>query len=61
MVSVTRYPNLGYAQIAPGAWRILQRDDEKGSFIGAHCTGPIYPTKTELLSDLDRVAKEWGY
>jgi len=60
MYSKTRYPNFRYAQIAPGVWRIIQSDDPNGSFIGGS-TGPIYHSKTELLTDLDRVAREWGY
>lgn len=61
MTGKTQYPNLGYVQFAPGAWCVLQRDDETMPFIGAHRTGPTYATKTELLSDICRIAKEWGY
>ena len=61
MITITRYPNLGLIQFAPGAWRFLQRDEITDPFIGAHSVGPIYHSKTEALCDLDRYAKEWGY
>jgi hypothetical protein len=51
MASKTRYPELMYRQAFPGVWR----------FVGDGCDiGPQYPTKAELLADLDRFAAEYG-
>lgn len=49
----TRFPELGYEQHAPGLWRIIALDT--GSAVGPH-----YPSKTELLADLERYAQEYG-
>lgn len=51
MASKTRYRELMYRQAFPGVWR----------FVGDGCDiGPQYPTKAELLADLDRFAAEYG-
>ena len=51
MASKTRYRELMYRQAFPGVWR----------FVGDGCDiGPQYPTRAELLADLDRFAAEYG-
>ena len=54
-VRPTRFPELGYRQDGPGLWRIYALDDGRESAVG-----PFYPTKAELLADLDRYAREYG-
>jgi hypothetical protein len=49
----TRFRELGYEKHAANLWRIV--DAETNAAIG-----PFYQTKTELLSDLARYAKEYG-
>jgi hypothetical protein len=49
----TRFKELGYIKCAASLWRIV--DADTGSTIGPH-----YKTKTELLADLARYAKEYG-
>jgi hypothetical protein len=56
----TRYPGLGFANTNPAGtaiWRVIDCHEE-----GREASvGPQYKTKTELLADLDRYAKTWGY
>ena len=52
-VQKTRFKELGYVNIAPSLWRILDRQTMQ--FIG-----PQYATKTELLADLERFATVYG-
>lgn len=49
----TRFKELGYVKVAPGLWRIVSRED--GAAIGPH-----YPSKAELMADLERYAIEYG-
>ena len=49
----TRYEALGYRQDGPGLWRIYARD-------GDAAVGPHYASRTELLADLARYAKDYG-
>lgn len=56
----TRYIGLGYANTNPAGkayWRIIDLHECKTERV----VGPIYSTKVELLADLDRYAKTWGY
>ena len=48
----TRYSELGYAKTGR-IWRMVDMDS--GSVVGPH-----YVTQIELLSDLDRYAREYG-
>lgn len=56
----TRYAGLGYANTNPAGkplWRFVDLHDEgRAASVGAQ-----YQTKDELLADLDRYAKTWGY
>lgn len=52
----TRYPELSYMQQDRNLWRFVFTGD------GAEATvGPQYRTKAELLADLERYAREWGF
>lgn len=49
----TRFLELGYEKHDTHLWRIICTED--GAAVGPH-----YQTKFELLSDLERYAKEYG-
>ena len=52
----TRYPELCYMQQDRNLWRFV--------YVGEGCesvVGPQYRTKAELLADLERYAREWGF
>lgn len=56
-VRETRYPELGFTKIEDGSrviWRVVCR--ETGAEVG-----PLYASRSELLADLERYAREsWG-
>ena len=49
----TRYKQLGYFNWGPRHWQFMALD-------GFAPVGKIYPTKAELLADIDRYAKFYG-
>lgn len=49
----TRFPELQYAHLMPGVWRLI--DASTGQTIGHN-----YKTRLELLADLERVAHDFG-
>ena len=53
MSARTRFSDLSYRCDAPGLWRIVATDTDSS-------IGPYYASKAELLSDLERYAKEYG-
>jgi len=53
----TRYPELTFREIEKDLWRIFSQFEGDKS---PGCVGPHYHSKLELLSDLDRYAKECG-
>lgn len=56
----TRIQGLGYCQVEPNLWRVADIHD--GITYTPRCVGPHYRTKTELLADFDRYARDaWGY
>ena len=59
-VSPTRFAGLGYANTNPvgkACWRFVDlHDTDRKAVVGA-----VYYSKVELLADLDRYAKTWGY
>jgi len=57
-IKQTRFPGLGYAKIGDD-WRVIDTSSQNPKLSDA--VGCFYKTKTELLCDIDRVAKEWGY
>ena len=52
----TRFRYLGYDKVAPNIWRIFDLCDGRESAVG-----PIYKTRAELLADLERFARAFGY
>lgn len=52
----TRYPELCYMQQGPRLWRFIYVGEGRESTVG-----PQYRTKAELLADLERYAREWGF
>ncbi|MCP3017412.1 hypothetical protein [Cupriavidus basilensis] len=59
----TRYAGLGYANTNPAGkplWRVIDLHNDLRNDRNA-AVGPLYETKSELLADLDRYAKTWGY
>ena len=54
----TRYPELTFAQVAPGQWQLLCRGGWGGNDWAQ--IGPAYASKAELLADLDRYARFYG-
>lgn len=62
VIHQTRFEGLGYTNSNPAGvalWRFvdMHEGEENARTVGQH-----YPTKTELLADMDRYAKDsWGY
>jgi hypothetical protein len=57
----TRYAGLAYGNTNPAGtplWRFVDVHEGEDK---ARTVGPQYGTKTELLADLERYAKSWGY
>ncbi len=52
-ILLTRFPELGFANVDKGRWRIIDRST--GSTVGPH-----YRTKAELMADVDRFAELFG-
>ena len=52
----TRFPELRYMQQSPGLWRFVYVGDGSESTVG-----PQYRTMAELLADMERYAREWGF
>lgn len=53
-LSPTRFKELAFEKKGPSLWRVVCTETGKA-------VGPQYRTKTELLSDLERYAREnWG-
>lgn len=59
----TRFAGLAFYKQAPGLWRVVDiHESELNSQGVPSVVGPQYRTKSELLADLDRYAREsWGY
>lgn len=52
----TRFPELVYVKVAPGMWRFLVIED--GVF---HHVGSTYRTRAELVEDIERYARDYGF
>lgn len=59
----TRFAGLAFYQQQPGLWRVADIHDSQLNAQGLpRAVGPQYRTKSELLADLERYAREsWGY
>jgi len=55
-VRPTRFKELGYRQDGRALWRIYDISEPGREA----AVGPQYASKTELLADLDRYAKDYG-
>lgn len=53
-ISDTRFVGLGYSNYGPKHWQFVDRD-------GDAQIGPIYPTKAELLADVENFARDRGF
>jgi len=53
----TRYDRLGYSNMFPGRWKFIDLTDNGTPYTSS--IGPNYHSRMELLSDLDRFAKEF--
>lgn len=49
----TRFPHLAYRKDKPWSWRIVATGD-------GQTIGPRYRTRTALLANLDRAARDYG-
>lgn len=58
----TRYAGIGFVNVAPGLWRFADIHEGIKADEPPRTVGPEYPSKMELLADLDRYARDsWGY
>lgn len=53
----TRFPELGYTRCAPREWRFVDLTDPDR---GPVEVGSIYPSRAELLANVERYASEFG-
>lgn len=53
-ISNTRFVGLGYSNYGPQHWQFVDRD-------GDAQIGPIFPTKAELLANVENFARERGF
>jgi len=51
---------LYYFRMPGVGWSFAWKDTDMGD-ADPKRVGPIYPTKAEMLADLTRYAKEWGF
>lgn len=58
--ALTRYRHIGVSRLSPTLWRFVCLDWEGGgtSKNFPACIGPMYRTRAECLSDLNRYATE---
>jgi hypothetical protein len=56
-----RFSEIGYTLNSPGDWRFVDLSDaQDGNKDKMHCIGASYPTKAELLTNVERYAAEYG-
>jgi hypothetical protein len=56
-----RFSEIGYTLNSPGDWRFVDLSDaQDGNKDRMHCIGASYPTKAELLANVERYAAEYG-
>ncbi len=60
--ATTKYKELGYAMTASREWRFVDLNcpSSTGNPAGPSCIGPHYRSETDLLSDLDNFAEQFG-
>ena len=57
----TRFTEIGFTLNSPGDWRFVDLSDaQDGNKANMHCIGASYPTREQLLSNVERYAAEYG-
>lgn len=57
----TRFSEIGFTLNSPGDWRFVDiTDAQDGNKDHMHCVGASYPTKEQLLLNVERYAAEFG-
>ena len=57
----TRFTEIGFTLNSPGDWRFVDLSDaQDGNKDHMHCIGASYPTKEQLLLNVERYAAEYG-
>jgi hypothetical protein len=57
----TRFSEIGFTMNSPGGWRFVDLSDaQDGNKDNMHCIGASYPTKEQLLLNVERYAAEYG-
>lgn len=57
----TRFTEIGFTLNSPGDWRFVDLSDaQDGNKDHMHCVGASYPTKEQLLLNVERYAAEYG-
>ena len=57
----TRFTEIGFTLNSPGDWRFVDLSDAlAGEKDTMHCIGASYPTKEQLLLNVERYAAEYG-
>ena len=57
----TRFSEIGFTMNSPGDWRFVDLSDaQDGNKNNMHCIGASYPSKEQLLLNVERYAAEYG-
>ena len=57
----TRFAEIGFTLNSPGDWRFVDLSDaQDGNKANMHCIGASYPTREQLLSNVERYAAQYG-
>jgi hypothetical protein len=57
----TRFTEIGFTLNWPGDWRFVDLSDaQDGNKDNMHCVGQSYPTKEQLIANIERYAAEYG-
>ena len=57
----TRFTEIGFTMNSPGDWRFVDLSDaQDGNKNNMHCIGASYPSKEQLLLNVERSAAEYG-
>ena len=57
----TRFTEIGFTMNSPGDWRFVDLSDaQDGNKNNMHCIGASYPSKEQLLLNVERYAAEYG-
>ena len=56
----TRFSEIGFTLNAPGNWRFVDLSESATDKDKMHCIGQAYPTKEQLMLNIERYAAEYG-